>query len=194
MQHNTFYMCTDDMAVSHLEKEMQIEGLNIFNPRAQIVNELAELIIKPENIGDLHIKMMLKYPEQFSIRKEIVEMFLRSYYKILWNKNSELSSKIELDILSGEHNESAFVEVRQELAPLIPSKNKNISVFVNHLDAVSIQRAKLAQFFSDKVNTHQDSVDAVKMQNRLNHHGYIALEITGSYIAKGLPFISINLA
>ena len=201
MQHNTFYMCTDDMAVSHLEKEMQIEGLNLFNPRTQIINELSELIIKPENIGDLHIKMMLKYPEQFSIRKEIVEMFLRSFYKILWNKNNELSSKIELDILSGEHNESAFVEVRsehacqaQELAPLIPSKNKNISVFVNHLDAVSIQRAKIAQFFSDKVNTHQDPVDAVKMQNRLNHHGYIALEITGSYIAKGLPFISINLA
>ena len=69
-----------------------------------------------------------------------------------------------------------------------------MSVFVNHLDAVSIQRAKLAQFFSDKVNTHQDSVDAVKMQKRLKHHGYIALEITGSYIAKGLPFISINLA
>lgn len=201
MQHNIFYMCTDDTAISHIEKEMQIEGLNIFNPRNQIVDELSNLVIKPENIGDLHIKMMLKYPEQFSIRKEIVEMFIISFYKILWNKNNDLSSKLELDILSGEHNESAFVEVRsehacqqQELAPLIPTKNKSISVFTNHLDAVSIRRAKLAQFFSDRVNHHQDPVDAVKMHNRLNHHGYVALEITGSYIAKGLPFISINLA
>lgn len=69
-----------------------------------------------------------------------------------------------------------------------------VSVFVNHLDASSIKRKTLAQFFSDKVNHHMDPVDASKMANRLNHHGYIALEITGSYAAKGLPFYTINLA
>jgi hypothetical protein len=52
----------------------------------------------------------------------------------------------------------------------------------------------LAQFFSNSVNHHMDPVDSVKMHNRLNHHGYVALEITGSYAAKGLPFYTINLA
>jgi len=32
------------------------------------------------------------------------------------------------------------------------------------------------------------------MHNRLNHHGYISLEITGSFIARGLPFYTVNLA
>jgi hypothetical protein len=39
-----------------------------------------------------------------------------------------------------------------------------------------------------------DPVDPIKMSNRLNHHGYISLEITGSYVARDLPFYTINLA
>jgi Glu-tRNA(Gln) amidotransferase subunit E-like FAD-binding protein len=88
--------------------------LNIINPRSQIIPELYKHIIKAENIGDLHIKMMLKYPEQFAIRKEIVTMFLISFYKLLWNKDDDLSKKLNLEILSGDHKESAFVEVRSE--------------------------------------------------------------------------------
>jgi hypothetical protein len=73
-----------------------MEGLNIKNPRSQMIPDLQKLITKAENIGDLHIKMMLKYPEQFAIRKEIVEMFLISFYKILWNKESDLTRKLEV--------------------------------------------------------------------------------------------------
>lgn len=65
---------------------------------------------------------------------------------------------------------------------------------MNHLDAVSIRRAQLAKFFVDYVDHNQDNLNPLKMHKRLNHHGYIALEITGSYAAKGLPFYTINLA
>lgn len=58
--------------------------------------------------------MLLKYPERFAIRKEIVIMFLKSFYKILWNKDDELYKKLNLEVLSGDHIESAFVEVRSE--------------------------------------------------------------------------------
>lgn len=78
------------------------------------MGDLINVIIKPENTGDLHIKMMLKYPQQFTIRKEIVEMFIKSFYKILWNKQNELYKKLELELLTGDHIESAFVEVRSE--------------------------------------------------------------------------------
>ena len=67
-------------------------------------------------------------------------------------------------------------------------------VFINHLDASSIRKEQLALFFSNKINHHQDSVEKRVMQSRLNHHGYISLEITGSYIARGLPFYTIILA
>lgn len=80
------------------------------------------------------------------------------------------------------------------MSPLIITKDKKTSVFINHLDAVSIRRAQLAKFFVDIVNRNQDDISPLTMHNRLNHHGYIALEITGSYAAKGLPFYTINLA
>jgi hypothetical protein len=58
--------------------------------------------------------MMIKYPDQFAIRREIVEMFIKSFYKLLWNKDDNLSHKLELEVLSSDHSESAFVEVRSE--------------------------------------------------------------------------------
>jgi len=131
----------------------------------------------------------------------MVEMFLISFYKILWNKELEYSRKLELVVLAGTHKESAFIEVRSDhacqankLAPLLITKNRTIMSFVNHLDAASIRRGQLAKFYSNKVNHHQDPVNRKTMHNRLNHHGYIALEITGSYIARGLPFYTVLLA
>ncbi len=88
--------------------------MNILNPRAQIIPELVKALIKPDNIGDLHLKMMIKYPDQFAIRREIIEMFMISFYKILWNKESDIATKLELEVLMGDHQESAFVEVRSE--------------------------------------------------------------------------------
>lgn len=86
--------------------------MNILNPRQSLINEILKVALKPENIGDLHLKMMLKYPKQFAVRKEMIEMFMTSFYKILWNKDLEYSKKVELVVLTGLHKETAFVEVR----------------------------------------------------------------------------------
>jgi len=39
-------------------------------------------------------------------------MFLRSYFKILWDDENPLSSKLKLDVLVGSHKEAVFLEVR----------------------------------------------------------------------------------
>lgn len=195
-----FYMCTDDNAINHIEKELQIEGLNIINPRENIKNDLFNLITESENIGDLHIRLMLKYPEKYGIRKDLIIMFLNGFCELYWN-NKNIKDKMELDILTGDHNENAFIEVRSEnecqkekIAPLIPTQDKFISVFVHHLDAVSIKRKVIAEFFKDKSNTNFNGIDPDIMHKRLDHHGYAILDITGGFIAKGLPFDTINVA
>ena len=86
--------------------------MNILNPRQSLINDILKIAIKPDNIGDLHLKMLLKYPKQFSIRREMIEMFMISFYKVLWNKDLEYSNKVELVILTGIHKETAFIEVR----------------------------------------------------------------------------------
>jgi hypothetical protein len=76
--------------------------------------DILNFITKPENIGDLHLKMMLKYPDQFGIRVEIVELFIKTFFRTLWSSDQDVSRKLELVVLSGNHNETAFVEVRSE--------------------------------------------------------------------------------
>ena len=60
MKQPTFYMATDDQAIQHIQKELKIGGLDILNPkRKQIKDGILDIIKKPENNGDLHIKLML---------------------------------------------------------------------------------------------------------------------------------------
>jgi hypothetical protein len=59
MRQKTFYMATDEIAITHIEKELGIIGLNISNPRTQYINDVMGIIAEPENVGDLHIKLLL---------------------------------------------------------------------------------------------------------------------------------------
>ena len=198
--NNKLYFCTDEEAINRIENILLIEGLNFKNPRKNFLNDLYNNIIDPENLGDLHFRLMLKFPEKYGIRKELIEDFLKSLFEIYW-EDKDLKNNIEVDILKGEHTETAFLEIRSEnnckeekLAPLINTKDNFISVFVNHIDAVEVLREKLSKFLSDKENNGIENIDFEKMKKRLNHHGFAVLEITGSYVAKGLPFDTINLA
>lgn len=146
---------------------------------------------------------MLRYEQKYMIRKELVENFILAFYKLLWNKEDELSSKLNLVVLSGDHMEEAFIEVRSEseclkehISPLIPniSKTDNISVFVNHIDIIKVRRRQLSEFFSNRMNHSQEEVDLERMYNRMIHHGNAYLNIFGLFSAKGLPFYSIILA
>ena len=77
------------------------------------------------NVGDLHIRMMLKYNEMYAVDPDLIKMFLRSFYNHLWN-SPKSRKKIKLDVLMGEHNEKAFIEIKSnaectkdDLAPLV---------------------------------------------------------------------------
>jgi hypothetical protein len=55
MPHEKFYWCTDDAAVSHIEDFLDIEGLNILDPREDLRKKVYTVVTDPKNVGDLHI-------------------------------------------------------------------------------------------------------------------------------------------
>ena len=176
LNNNKLYFCTDEEAINRIENILLIEGLNFKNPRKNFLNDLYNNIIDPENLGDLHLRLMLKFPEKYGIRKELIEDFIKSLFEIYW-EDKKLKNQIEVDVLKGEHSETAFLEIRSEnnckeerLAPLINTKDNFISVFVNHIDAVEVLREKLSKFLSDKENNGIENIDFEKMKKRLNHH------------------------
>lgn len=86
------------------------------------------------------------------------------FFRVLLTDNSQL------DILTGDHNETAFVELRStesctkaKLAPLIYTKDTSTGeqMFVNHFDAISARRADLAKFFTTYINPNLDGMTTV---------------------------------
>ena len=198
MDATKLYMCTDDHAISHIEKELAIENLDIFSPRPSIKDQVLNAVSEPENVGDSHLRLMLQYPDLYSINPKVVQNFLKAFYKLLWDDENALSDTLYLEVLPGNHNETAFLDVRtneecnfEQVAPLMTPREggpQNQSIFINHLDSVSIRRAQIAQFFAEKIARNRDGITADKMHSRMNHHGLFFLDVTGSYIAKDLPF------
>ena len=84
---------------------------------------------------------MLRNPEFYSIDPNIVKWFLHAFYRIMWDKNNQIRSKLFLDLLQGNSIESAFIEVKMNkecaeagVAPLIDSKKAGVSVFIDNTD------------------------------------------------------------
>ena len=137
------------------------------SPRESIEKKLLDALLEPLNIGDLHLRLMLKEYNTYTVDPLLVKRFLKSFYNNLWN-NPKYQKKIKLDILVGKHKEKAFLEIKSnavctkdDLAPLMKQMGKKISVFMNHIDAVQIRRAQLAYFFAHVINMHQDPIEAV---------------------------------
>ena len=55
---------------------------------------------------------MLKNSNLYNIRQELIQMFIISYFKVLWNQENLLKSKLVLESLVGRPNEMAFLEVQ----------------------------------------------------------------------------------
>lgn len=191
MQAPKFYMCSDDNSVIHLGKQIGAE-LNILNPRKEFVKQLLGLVGLPRNVGDSHLRLMLEYPQLYSIRPEVVKHFLTAIYSILWDNTNYLSKLVQVDVLSGDHQEIGYVEIRNSeeclyegVSPLFPRAK---SLYLNYVDAVNVRRRKLAEFFAVKIARNRDGITTDKLYKRMNHHGLLFLDTTGSYIAKQLPF------
>lgn len=113
-----------------------------------------------------------------------------------------MSETLYLDVLEGSHLETAFLEITvndecitEQVAPLIfPKQNPDdtMSLLVNHIDAVYIRRQQVANFFAEKIDDENDKVDSRTMLKRLNHHGLLFLDMTGSYLSKNLPFYTAD--
>jgi hypothetical protein len=96
----------------------------------------------------MHISLLLEHPDLYQIDEKIVHDFINAFYELLWDRKTEVHKKLQLKILDGSHDESAFVEIRNEemcivehMSPAMLSQfDEDQKYFVNHIDAVAIRR------------------------------------------------------
>jgi len=191
--------CTDDRAIAHLESELPVENLDLRAPPEHVKAQgLLQKLTEVENHGDSHIRLMLKQPEWFQLDERLVPMVLKSFYSRLWRDDAS-APRLQLRVLQGESNPQAFLEVSSSEvcenngeAPMLTPKTAHRSLLISHLDAVSHRREELAAFFAKIANTTPRKINKEKLHQRLNRHGWLALETTGSRIAAGLPFYTLT--
>jgi len=197
--------CTDERAIAHLEAQLPIENLDLSSPPEHAREAgLLEKLTQVDNHGDSHIRLLLKQPEWYQLGDYLVPMVIKAFYSNLWRQNQDASSplhrepKLKLRVLIGESNPQAFLEVSSSDlchsagdAPMIAPHTVSRSMLVSHLDAVSLRREELADFFAKIANTTPRKVDRKQLHQRLDRHGWLALETTGSRIAAGLPFYTM---
>lgn len=158
MDHDKFHWWTDDKAIQHLESVLDEDsGIDIQDPNPTLRDSILNVISEPYNIGDVHFKTLLNQYEKLNIRKGLVEIFIKQFYHLLWNKDEAYSNKIQLQQLVGSHKEAAFIDIRQDKscnAPLLKANNKELekSTFFYHHEAVKVRRSQIAYFFTQKLN------------------------------------------
>jgi hypothetical protein len=197
--------CTDDRAIQHLEAELPLENLDLSAPPDHAEASLLQKLTEVENHGDSHMRLLLKKPEWFQLNEYLVPMAVKSFYHLLWQQNKNPKSplyqspKLRLEVLVGQSDPKAFLEVSSGelchsggVAPMLTPRAPQRAVLISHLDAVSLRRQELAAFFARIANSSPRKINPDQLHQRMDRHGWLALETTGSRIAAGLPFYTLT--
>eukprot|EP00397_Hematodinium_sp_SG-2012_P040464 GEMP01044345.1.p1 GENE.GEMP01044345.1~~GEMP01044345.1.p1 ORF type:complete len:351 (+),score=80.69 GEMP01044345.1:117-1169(+) len=191
-----FVHCTDDRAIRHLEQQVQFENLDLTAPPERLKESLLAHLTDAENQGDSHIRLLLKHPEWYHVDPQLVPMVVRAFYNLLWTRQAP---HVSLLILQGNSNPSAFLEISTNkkceavgMAPIIdPRSLSGRAAFVSHMTAATVRRSEIAEFFARIANATPHKMDKTSLKDRMDRHGYMALDTTGKRIAEGLPFYSV---
>jgi hypothetical protein len=155
-----FSMCTDAAAVAQLASAVSYKyPLDLARPPEEHAASLMLRVIAPEFQGDGHTKWLLQHPDTYAVRRVLAEQLIRSFFGVLWNSFHPQRPKLTLHVFKGMHAERALIKVHgshwcwaeQGLAPAIPAKTKMGSVFLYNVEAVTLRRSDLVNFFSSQV-------------------------------------------
>ena len=162
-------------------------------PPAQDRPALLEHLLNPDYLGCGHVRLMLQHPDEYGIRRELVESFLRSFYHLWWQGAPEL----DLTLLPGEHAEAAVVNVRLEeelwgmsRVPLVSPTCAGSQMFINHPDVASYLRQRVVEFHVRGLGPVAVK-DPEALRTGLEELASQQLTRTIGYLAKGLPIYDV---
>eukprot|EP00298_Acanthocystis_sp_HF-20_P017298 c21718_g1_i1.p1 GENE.c21718_g1_i1~~c21718_g1_i1.p1 ORF type:complete len:445 (-),score=250.57 c21718_g1_i1:58-1392(-) len=168
-----FTTCISGLAVRQMFGGVEDMRAAVMNPPEERRAALWMKISDSNFVGNEHIKFMLESPIEYSVRKELVQHLIHSFYDILWNQFDPLRSKLNVQVLPGDHIERAVVSISSpefclheaHIVPRIAPKTASSSMAVIHPDAVQFLRRELSVFFSRETNP---IVKADEMNKRFN--------------------------
>ena len=165
------------------------------SPPEELREAIADHMVNPGNLGCGHLRLMLQHSERYLVRRELVELFVRTYVRMRWSGVHEL----EFVTLGGGHQEGAVVNIRLATGvwpfsrvPLISPACGSTQMFVNHPQIADFTREQVARFFT--LHPEFSPIDA-------DHFGVLykdmrrvagtQLMTTLGFLAQGLPIFDV---
>jgi rhodanese-related sulfurtransferase len=145
------------------------------------------------HVGCGHLRLSMQYSEAYGVRPELVQGFLRAFFRARWAGASEL----EYVVLGGDHGEGAVVEVFVEgelwpytRIPLLSPSFEGMQMFVLHPQVSSYLRRQRAAFLAHELSDL--GLDEKKLADEICELGGRQLGETASRLAGGLPIIEVR--
>lgn len=165
------------------------------NAPAELHEDLLARLLEPAHIGCGHIRLMLERSDRYGIRRELVESFLRTFYRVWWAGAPELS----LSVLPGDHSEGAVVNVRLAAetwglsrVPLISPACAGRQIFVNHPDISAYLRHRTVELLTrENGPLAVGPALATQLQDAFDELAARQLSATAEALAKDLPIFDV---
>lgn len=204
----SFYMHSDHHALQHLTVDLQSDGRFtpfldggdphaveslVRRPPAKLQEALLSSLLKPENIGCGHLKLMLQHPEEYGVRRDLVEEVLRSVFEAMWRE-----APIEYVVLDGDHREGAVVNIVFDGAldpegelPVVSPRVGDAQIFIRHPQAEEF----MARNYSQRIGeiTGVDGVDPQQFLSNLTSLRQRQLSATLGHLARGKPIYTARV-
>jgi hypothetical protein len=188
-------MRADDPVVAHLGTTYEPHEWRAFMRRPPAAGR--ELILphlmQPAHVGCGHLRLSMQHPESYGVRPELVQAFLRAFFRARWAGASEL----EYVVLGGDHGEGAVVEVVVEgelwpytRIPLLSPSFEGMQMFVLHPQVSTYLRRQRAAFLAQELSDL--GLDEQELAEVICELGVRQLGETASRLAGGLPIIEVR--
>ena len=178
-----FYLSTDTDAMAFVESKLAAHNrdseeaeddddgsvaLDITMPPEAQQDEILKHLMTVNGTGCPHLKMILANVDKYKLRKELVELFLTSIYRTMWNMNEPLRKRIKLYIYHakaigiGRDNsghpthlprEAAWVDIvsddvcfEERKVAAFPAFSEDVSILINYPQAIGELHKEAAQF------------------------------------------------
>eukprot|EP00708_Paratrimastix_pyriformis_P002916 GAFH01001677.1.p2 GENE.GAFH01001677.1~~GAFH01001677.1.p2 ORF type:complete len:404 (-),score=145.64 GAFH01001677.1:281-1471(-) len=221
IQPRKFYWHTDEHVVHSIIHTMNLSDIDLIHPASDVDMEvLSSLLIQPEFVGCGHVANILRNPQLYTIAKvDVVQRVILSFFHHAWS-SAEHRKMITLDILKGDHNETAACtvtvrangeaeesstgeyEYEAEVGkyPLLAPRNHNtlVASFIMHPQVIDQFRALLGPFFvaalAHETDTHVAVVPTLsQFRAQMDALGGIHTSRTLYTLARALPWYSAEV-
>ncbi len=173
-----------DAALANVFETLQWRRF-LASPPEELRDLLLDHMIRPEHLGCGHLRLSLVNARDYGVRPELVESFLRQFFRLRWESITEH----DVEVLPGGHAEGAVVNVlipgdaeAYSRVPLVSPMAGGTQIFLQHPQVAQYLRRQTVHFLcaSSEVDPRALEAEVTALAER-------QLGRTLHELARGLP-------